>query len=245
MKSNILKQGVIMKFFTCSIAAALALSTFAVAGGDIEPVVAPIEEVAPDVSGFYIGGAYSDISLETDSHYYNDGYEEIGSLESDFGGYMLLAGYQYNEYIAFEGRYWGSYHKTSVKWEEYLRDGQEPGEDGSFSYECGDLSAWGIFLKPMYPVSDNFSVYGLLGYGNTSLDMSLYGEDDGEFEVIDESGFQWGIGAAYVYNEDISFFVDYVQLASDADESHEWYPWEYVEWESSLYTINVGVTYKF
>lgn len=244
-----------MKKLTCSIAAALALSTFAVAGGDIEPTVAPVEEVmapAPDVSGFYIGGAYSAASSETD--YYRtrgqvdyDNWEEFGSADMDSSGYMLLAGYQYNKYISIEGRYWGSNYEYSEEYTSYYND--QESYDGSWSTNDGEFSAWGIYLKPMYPIGEKFTVYGLLGYGNAEIDTETFGGE----KLLDESGFQWGLGASYALSDNISFFVDYVQLASDADGYHDYnagelqpyYDYNYAEWETSLYTINVGITYKF
>lgn len=227
-----------MKNFTLSVVAALAMSTFAVAGGDIEPVVAPVEAVAPaaDESGFYIGGAYSHASSDTDWGAYYDGIEAYGdSQENTQSGFMLLAGYQYNSYIAIEGRYWGSSSERSYDW----------GGDG-YTETDGEFSAWGIYLKPMYPVSEKFTVYGLLGYGNAEIDSDWY-EWEYDKKMLDDSGFQWGLGASYAYDEHISFFVDYVQLATDADDSYvydEMYG-VFDKWETSLYTINAGVTYKF
>lgn len=55
-----------MKKLSLSIVACVALSTFAVAGGDIEPVVVPMEEMAPapDESGPYIGAGVSFFTWE-------------------------------------------------------------------------------------------------------------------------------------------------------------------------------------
>jgi len=240
-----------MKNLTCSIVAALALSSFAVAGGNIEPVAAPMEEMAPapDDSGFYIGGAVSLVNVETDAYgeygnYASPPHWWDESVDSDEIGYMLQAGYQFNQYIAVEGRYWNA--GTSVdgsRSEGYIGGPQEFTD--SWSDECGDMTAWGIYVKPMYPVTEAINIYALLGYGNTSIDDERYADG---VELIDKSGFQWGIGASYEYDEHISFFIDYVQLASDAEESYDWVDEGnsyYVDWETSVYTINVGVSYKF
>lgn len=244
-----------MKNFTLSVATVLALSTFAVAGGDIEPVVAPIEEVAPapDDSGFYIGGAISLVNSETDAYGAYGDIEIDGSEnwwsesgESDSTGFMLQAGYQFNKYFAVEGRYWNAGCEMSGTWtNSYMT----PDTD-SWSDECCDMDAWGIYLKPMYPVTDAVSIYGLLGYGNTNIKDEHYGDG---VDLMDESDFQWGIGASYAYDEHISFFADYVQLASDVKESYDYnagqsmpyWDYDYVDWETSVYTINFGVSYKF
>ena len=82
-----------MKKFTISVAAVMAMSTFAIAGGDIAPVevvAAPV--VIEDDSSFYVGVGYSYVSADI------DGTEEGNA-------YSLIAGYNYNQYIAIEGRY--------------------------------------------------------------------------------------------------------------------------------------------
>lgn len=190
------------------------------------------------MSGFYIGGAYSyanaDIDGDANDPQYTtagSGYKKIGSGDLYQSGYMLLAGYQYNEYIAFEGRYWGSNSEMTA----HIEGG------GTYNFYDTNITAWGIFLKPMYPLSESLNVYGLLGYGNTEIDVEIEGDN---INLLDENGFQWGIGAAYVYSEDISFFVDYVQLANNGEESFLYYDTP-VYTETSLYTVNVGVTYKF
>jgi len=71
----------------------------------------------------------------------------------------------------------------------------------------GDLSTWGIYVKPMYPIGD-FSLYALLGYGEVILD-DLVGGD------AVEDGFQWGLGASYTFTEEISVFADYISLYDD------------------------------
>ena len=91
-----------MKKFNLSLVAILAMGTFAVAGGDIAPVAEPmVEVVAPvvDDSGFYIGGAYSNVNAEQE--FLVDGGELYSEeLDLDIDAYMLQAGYKFNKYIA-------------------------------------------------------------------------------------------------------------------------------------------------
>jgi opacity protein-like surface antigen len=236
-----------MKNFTLSVATVLALSAFAVAGGDIEPVAEPmvVEEVASD-SGFYIGGAFSLANTSTD---YHENYGDIGgpdyvyngSWERDSNAYMLQAGYQFNQYIAIEGRYWGSMDSNEWSSSSYT--------DGNLNYSNsssdGDWDAWGIYAKPMYPVTNSVDVYALLGYGNVSIDDKW----SGDVSMLDEDVFQWGIGASVDITENLSAFADYVQLVSD--EGGSYVPtdsgWDYNTdtWETSIYTINIGLSYKF
>ena len=236
-----------MKNFTLSVATVLAMSAFAVAGGDIEPVAEPmvVEEVASD-SGFYIGGAFSLVNTSTDWHEnygYTDGddYVRTGSWERDSNAYMLQAGYQFNQYIAVEGRYWGSMDSNEWSSSEYMNDTLTY----SNNYSDGDWSAWGIYAKPMYPVTETFNVYALLGYGNVSIDD----EWTDDVSLLDENVFQWGLGASVDITENLSAFADYVQLCSDEGDSYVptdgGYDYNTESWETSIYTINIGLSYKF
>ena len=102
------------------------------------------------------------------------------------------------------------------------------------SGDADDIDAWGIYLKPMLPVGENFNVYALLGYGSV------------EVGGMDESGFQWGAGASYGMSENLSLFVDYVSLYDDTYIDSWTDRYDYVEnWDYSIYSINVGLTYKF
>jgi len=236
-----------MKNFTLSVATVLAMSAFAVAGGDIEPVAEPmvIEEVASD-SGFYIGGAYSLVNTEINEHR-NYGYidgsvnDDHWNWEKDSNAYMLQAGYQFNQYIAIEGRYWGS--MDSNKWSS--ADYTNGSLDYSSSYSDGDWSAWGIYAKPMYPVTESVDVYALLGYGNVSVDDNWYDQQS----LLDENVFQWGIGASVDITENLSAFVDYVQLCSDEGNSYvptdSGYDYDTYNIDVSIYTVNIGLSYKF
>ena len=91
-----------MKKLNLSLVTVLAMSTFAIAGGDIAPVEPEVMVDTPMVvedKGPYIGIAY--------------GYEKVridkatgGSslLDEKFASIMLDAGYKFNSNIAIEGR---------------------------------------------------------------------------------------------------------------------------------------------
>ena len=195
-----------MKKLTLSLAAIAAMGTFAVAGGDIAPVEPVVDTpvVAPVDAGFYIGGAYGygdmDLSFPGYSH------------DENFNSFMLQAGYKINPYIAVEGRYW---FVSSDTW------------DGG--PEEFDTDSWGIYIKPMYPVTDAFDIYALLGYGDTSPEIGGSGPD------YDTDGFQWGLGASYDINANFAVFVDYVNLYDDTNGGED----------LKIDTWNFGVTYKF
>lgn len=66
---------------------------------------------------------------------------------------MLQAGYKFNQYVAVEGRYW---------------IGLEEGMEVDLGIN-GDLTVdtWGLYVKPMYPVTEAFDIYALLGYASS------------------------------------------------------------------------------
>lgn len=122
-----------MKKFNLSLVAFVAMGAFAAAGGDVAPVEPVVETpmVEESTSSFYVGLGYSYMNIDPDN-----------SSEVDGDAVLLLAGYNFNKYIAVEGRYSG------------LTD-------------CLENTA--IYLKPMYPLGA-ISLYGLLGYGQVDHD---------------------------------------------------------------------------
>ena len=60
---------------------------------------------------------------------------------------------------------------------------------------------------------------------------------------VDDTGFQWGLGASYGVAEDFAIFVDYVSIASDMD-ADAWFV-RPTDVEVDADAITVGVTYNF
>lgn len=177
-----------MKKFTLSVVAALAMGTFAIAGGDIAPVEPIVETpmVEESTSSFYVGLGYSYMNMNIDSYTTGTTIKNrvptpVSAPEEDHNGdaVLLLAGYNFNEYVGMEARYAG------------------------FT-DCLENTA--IYLKPMYPFG-GVAVYGLLGYGEATYDNGT---------SYSESGFQWGLGAGYAVTENIGVFVDYTNLYDDS-----------------------------
>jgi len=214
-----------MKKFTLSVAAVMAMSTFAMAGGDVkdvEPAVEPVIEVAVvDDSSFYVGLGYSYMNMNVKGYF---GEVALFSGEEDLNGNALtvLAGYNFNKYIGVEGRYSITFGDMTAE----LWDGDEMDIDA-------ELSNIALYLKPMYPMG-GLTLYGLLGYGQVTLESPITSTE------FSESGFQWGLGAGYAVTEDVGVFVDYTRLYDDKgfDGSN-------LEDDFVVDSITVGVTYKF
>ena len=213
-----------MKKLTLSLTTILAMSTFAVAGGDIapvEPVVeTPMVMEAPVNTGFYLGIAY--------------GYEKLtidrasggNLLDEKFGSIMLDAGYKFNQYVAVEGRYWSGINSNNDL-------GWRTGIPADIT-----VDAWGLYVKPMYPVSSALNIYGLLGYG--SGDASYEPNNNVTITSDSVSGFSWGVGAEYVITNNWSVFVDYTSIIDGESGAVD-----AINTDDSLNTVNVGVNYQF
>ncbi len=224
-----------MKKFNLSLAAVLAMSTFAIAGGDIAPVEPVVEaSIAEDTSAFYIGIGYgvSDINLDIDS------LVDFNGDSDTFSELMLQAGYKFNEYIAVEARYW--YGTDNNNWHLHERPaGLVPRQNVTYD-------AWGIYVKPMYPVTDVFDVYALLGYGAVSFDYTF---GDSDFDATDS--FSWGVGINYSFTDSVSVFADYTSMYED--DTHIYHrlggvagnPIIDTKIDVTIESWNFGITYSF
>ncbi len=228
-----------MKKITSSIVAALAVSTFAFAGGDIAPVepeVSVPEVVESTPGSFYVGLGYSYISADYLEADYSNAAPGApipmmdGEMTAD--SMLFLAGYNFNQYIGIEGRYTMNIGDLSA-------DG---GYYDTFNTSA-DISNIAGYVKLMYPIGA-LNVYGLLGYGKTTLVdgkkvMAAPPSTDVTFSDLSESGFQWGIGANYAVTDNLGIFVDYTKL-NDGDDFDP-----IVFDDVSVDAISVGVTYTF
>ena len=213
-----------MKNITLSVAAFFAFSTMAIAGGNqvsTEVPVVQVEEPAVSDAGFYVGAAYAAVHNEVEITSGRNG-------DVDYKGFMLQAGYKFNPYIAVEARYWDVGDEKIVTTHPTRGDREL---DSKFD-------GWGVYLKPMYPVTGALDVYALLGWGHQNT-------TNGNHEPHDSS-FSWGGGVAYSFTEGISVFVDYVRIYDDTAikgtiNRHG----EVIDVNLESSAWNVGVAYKF
>ena len=200
----------IMKNNVLSLVSLLVLSGLAYAGGNL--VEAEHVPMVVDDTSYYVGVGLGQGDVKDDQS-----QEEMQSTTL-----MLQAGYQYNKYLAIEGRYILGLDM------DYNRGLSNNIQD---DYH-GDFSAWGIYIKPSYPIG-NFSLYALLGYGGVGLDNLTFGD-------AYEDGFQWGLGASYTFYENIIVFADYVKLYED--EGFDNRP---ILEDVDADIWNIGVSYNF
>jgi len=221
-----------MKKITLSAALIAAMSTFAIAGGDIAPVEPVVEEIIVEETGaFYLGLAYSAGNLDstTDSRITDPltgaTLDFSSSSDEDYSAVMLQAGYKFNQYVAIEGRYWIGLSETIST-------------DIRFGDADLTVDTWGIYVKPMYPVTEAFNIYALLGYASSDVSVEQAGFTfDPNYDL---DGFSWGIGADYAFGENWAVFVDYVNMYDDENSLSA-----ISTVDDTISTWNFGVTYTF
>ena len=190
------------------------VSALVMAGGDFEEVAEPVLEIPEiDNSAFYLGLGLGQSQIRDAQT-----SEKISSMEV-----MLQGGYQYNEYIALEAR-------ASFGFNSDYKPGNTANTAGDYS---DNISSWGIYLKPMYPVTDAFNVYALLGYGGVELGNLESGD-------ANERGFHWGLGASYAVMESVAVFVDYVRLYDGKG-----FDYRAISADIDADAWTLGVSYKF
>ena len=88
-----------------------------------------------------------------------------------------------------------------------------------------------LFIKPQYPVTEEFTIYGLLGYGAV------------EARLTDADGFQWGLGVKYMVTENVGIFADYTSLYDGDLDNVE--SFSNNTWDSQITSANIGFLYNF
>jgi|GEM_PF-1038020 len=232
-----------MKKVTLIATSVIAFTSFATAGGDIsmptEPQVtvpmtsATEEESSAFGSMFSEGSFYVGIGGAYSMIYGKDTKENNSDNAVSFTGKI---GYDFSQYVGIEGR-----ATVEVAKENILEN----------------LSSFGIFVKPQYPATEELNIYGLVGFGQTSIDViantavNAAGTKLNAGDAFyDNSGVQFGAGVSYMVMDGFSVFVDYTQLVL-ADETEKKTNWKELKNEADSSTdlnvgnITLGVNYAF
>ncbi|MCF6245345.1 MAG: porin family protein [Sulfurovum sp.] len=133
---------------------------------------------------------------------------------------VLRLGYNYNKYIGVEAR--GMYGFTE-------------GDKLSHDY------SYGLYLKPQYPITQTWGVYGLLGYAQTKISFENEAAFNGNTNnYTEQSGVSFGAGVDYKVMDAWSVYLDAVRLIDESETKPEG---TFAIKVDSI--INLGVTYNF
>ncbi|PHS30106.1 MAG: hypothetical protein COA92_10070 [Sulfurovum sp.] len=201
--------------------------TLLCAGGkEVLPAILPVEPIPlVNPSPYYVGIGFV-------WGRYNGCTSPGCEYEDVTFGTMVRAGYEWNQHFGIEARGVGTF------WRADPLGGQE-------------LQHFGLFAKPMYPLGEDFNIYGLLGYGWTKTTTG----GNGNLQTIDEGGFSAGIGFEYDFSSkeaDREAAVNYDRVFDgQANQENGW--GIFIDYQRLLIksgvpdidVISIGITYDF
>ncbi len=153
------------------------------------------------------------IAAETTSSYL---YEEDA-----LAGIMIRSGYEYSKNFGLE-----------------VRGSMTLGSEEKLSHDY----SIGLYVKPKAQLAQNFTIYGLLGYGLHQISFSEIEEfTEGKITKSETSlsALSYGVGMEYNVADKWSLFLEGMQVVNEAEDASE-----------GLYKIDVkgvyfGVNYRF
>jgi len=190
----------------------------------VAPVVVapvPVAKVAPVINsilplGLYIAGGLTGARYDPSC-----GCPVKGDTDKT-AGLIGRIGYDFNEYIGVEAR----------------------GIRTNWKSNGGKIKHEGLFVKPMYPVSEDINVYGLAGYAKTTT--------QGSKRRVNAEALAWGLGLEYDFGTDTPKEGRYGRTFDGyGDQENGWglfTDYERLVQKSGspdLDTVNVGITYDF
>ena len=106
--------------------------------------------------------------------------------------------------------------------------------------DTAELDTWGLYVKPMYPITESFDIYALLGYASSDLVVENSNGTSLSADAFD--GFSWAIGLDYSFTENVSAFVDYTALHNS---DYNINPYNGDSKDVIIASWNFGLTYTF
>jgi len=212
-----------MKKICITLSTVIALGTSSYAGGkSVEPAEESVATIPAVISPLplYVGLGLVASAVSKDCPCAEDRQKDM-----TYGG-LLRVGWDFNQYIGIEARY----------------------ANASIEKDFSTTTHYGIFAKPQYHITNQMNVYGLLGYGQTSVEGC--GLNDGKLE---ESGLSYGLGFEYDFGSDESQGQYARAFDGQGDQEKGWGVWaDYQNLFHNEGTYNVktnifsvGVTYDF
>jgi len=183
-------------FITLTTIMALAVSTYAGSKNvaPIEAEVVPVPAVINPIP-LYLGIGLIAAGLSRDCPCSGD----TRLKDMTYGG-ILRAGWDFNNYVGVEAR--------ALK--------------GTLEDDFSKTTHYGLYLKPQYHVSDAVNIYGLLGYGRTTVD---YNNHNGRSSTLSSNGFSYGGGLEYDLSDDTSLEQYTRDFDGQGDQEKGWGLW--------------------
>jgi len=184
----------------------------------VAPVVAPVVAAVVKPKKWYVGLDALCGRFETNS----------GAC-SCLGDLVGKVGYNFNKYIAVEGR--AGFGITDAD------------HDGGGSSELKEN--YGIYLKPQLPLGDKVSLFGLAGYAKAKVE-SISTAAGGLSGELDEASPSFGLGLEFAINDSWSLVAEGVRILHSVDAGDTYgVGLTPAEDDVNLDTYGLGVNYKF
>ena len=158
---------------------------------------------AVDKGETYLGGGFARVNFDTD--------EQIQGDEIDFDptAFVGRVGYGIADNFAIEGRLGYGFSDDSIS-----RSGS--GNVGTITVDIDQIA--GIYAVSYIPISDAFSLYGITGFTNTEITVTVDVNNVTGFEDSgDNSGFSYGAGAELGITDEFSGYVEWVRYLDEDD----------------------------
>lgn len=115
---------------------------------------------------------------------------EVGTTDFDTPTLNFALGIETSPNLAVEGRI-----------------GLGVGDDSHSGLKVEIDDYFALYVKPILPLSDTVSVYGLLGIAETTIETNFGDEDDNDFS--------YGFGISAKTSQQLDLFAEYVNLYDD------------------------------
>jgi OOP family OmpA-OmpF porin len=155
-------------------------------GKTIAPPEAEVVDIGEDISSLYVGVG----SVANKFHACGNNC----TYEDQTYGLMLRAGYEFNAYFGMEVR--------------AIRTFLDKGPFGGVP-----MAHIGVYAKPEYAISEDFNLYGLLGYGYTKN----LGNGRRLNYFDDDHGFSSGLGLEYDLSDKKGDFLESANYSREFD----------------------------
>jgi len=221
-----MKKEITMKKMTLSFTIAMTLTVTSFAGGKmvapVDTVVEPIPETINPIP-LYLGIGFLAAGLSRDCP-----CADSSRMKDMTYGALLRAGWDFNDYIGIEAR--------ALK--------------GAMEDDFSQTTHYGIFLKPQYHIAEQFNIYGLLGYGRTTVD---YDNKKGKTSKLNQNGFSYGVGLEYDLGSDDNLGEYSREFDGQGDQENGWGLWADYQhllnnkgkFNTDSNIFSTGITYDF
>ena len=126
-----------------------------------------------------------------------------GNISAEPEGFRLHLGHQWHPNLAIELHYGFGANEDVVN-----AGGNEVAVDIDTYY--------GLYLRGLLPMGENFHIYGLAGYGSIDVE-NISGRTGNNLDTSGDEDYGYGVGAEYKFTDILSLSLEYMRLMDASD----------------------------